>query len=179
MLKELCTVFGVVTISAVTVPPLLAQQNQYTPDPTASQPNVNAQAGGYPVSVRPPMNGPNPNLQRRIVGGNADTQTQLQRIRAARGYASQPPVYDPSSVNPITYPRGYAHTVGSSMVNNITTPPIDRSPITDVAAFLKQDFPVTQKGDDIESFEIPAMSTRAFGPKVTRNTWAEGKQYSQ
>ncbi len=168
MLKELCAVFGVVTISAFTLPPLLAQQNQYTPNPAASQPTVNWQAGGYPGSVPPPMNGPNPNLQRRIVGGNADTQAQIQRIRAARGYASQPPVYDPSSVNPVTYPKGYAHTA-----------PIDRSPISDVAAFLKQDFPLTQKSDDIESFEIPAMSTRAFGPKVTRNTWAEGKQYSQ
>jgi hypothetical protein len=177
MLKKICTVFGIATISVFAMPPLLAQQNQYNPSPTPGQSSVYGQPGGYPGSLTPPPNGPNPNLQRRMVGGNADTRAQLQRFRAARGYAPQPAVNDPNSVNPVSYPKGYAYTTGSGLMNNIRSGPMDNSPIPDVAAFLKQDFPVTQKGNDIESFEIPEMTSRAFGPKVNRTIWAEGKQY--
>jgi hypothetical protein len=177
MFKMLCTVFGIATISVFAMPPLLAQQNQYNPSPTPGQSSVYGQPGGYPGSLTPPLNGLNPNLQRRMVGGSAERQAALQRVRAARGYAPQPAVNDPNSVNPVTYPKGYAHTTGSDLMNNIRSGPIDNSPIPDVAAFLKQDLPIVQKGDDIESFEIPEMASRAFGPKVNRTIWAEGKQY--
>jgi hypothetical protein len=133
------------------------QQSSYGQQPTYQQPSNYGQqnygaANGFPNDNRPQIR-------------------YMMRNRYSTG--NEKPYLGPAS--PSGYPRlnpvAQMHAGGGIMDGALSS--VDRSPISDVGSFLKEDFPLPPAADDATQFEMPALTQKAFSTMKKRTFRAQ------